>query len=138
MNKKLIPIGFIAAGLVNIGGVLLFSRVFTNTAINKADPVVMSNFGLLMILVWGLAFLGAAKISSGIKWLAGAFAVEKLVYVVVWVRWLKENSLSQLFSTDAFAGAFFSTYGANDFIFMVFFAWVFFKSPAALTTKNAS
>jgi hypothetical protein len=126
VNKTLIRNGFIAAGLMNIGGVLLFSRAFTNLAINNADPAVMSNFGLLMIVVWGLAYLGAAFITSSIKWLAGAFALEKLVYVVVWVRWLSDNNLAQLYSNDFFAGAFFSIYGANDFIFMIFFAWVFF------------
>ena len=51
--------GFIAAGLVNIGGVLVFSRIFNNSAINTAGPVVMSNFGLLMIAVWGLERLRA-------------------------------------------------------------------------------
>ena len=61
MNKNLLKNGFIAAGLMNIGGVLLFSRGFTNSAINNADPVVMSNFGLLMIAVWGLAYLGAPR-----------------------------------------------------------------------------
>ena len=70
---------------MNIGGVLLFSRAFTNDAINQADPVVMSNFGLLMIMVWGLAYLGAAFIKGSIRWLAAEFAVEKLMYVVVWV-----------------------------------------------------
>ncbi len=125
MNKTLIRNGFIAAGLMNIAGVLLFSRAFTNIAINSADPVVMSNFGLLMILVWGLAYLGAAAIAANIKWLAGAFALEKLVYVVVWIRWLSENSLEELYSKDLFAGVYFSIYGANDFVFMLFFACVF-------------
>ncbi len=126
MNRNLIRNGLIAAGFMNIGGVLLFSRAFTNVAINSADPVVMSNFGLLMIAVWGLAYLGAAAISSSIKWLVGAFALEKLVYVVVWFRWLSENSLAQLYSKDFFAGVFYSIYGANDLVFMLFFAWVFF------------
>lgn len=126
MNKILIRNGFIAAGLMNIGGVLLFSRGFTNAAINNADPVVMSNFGLLMIVVWGLAYLGAATINANIKWLAGAFAVEKSVYVVMWLKWLSENSLAQLYTKDLFAGAFFSIYGVNDFVFMLFFAWVLF------------
>ncbi len=117
--------GFLAAGLMNIGGVLVFSRAFTNQAISNADPVVMSNFGLVMIIVWGLAYLGASTINSNIKWLAGAFALEKLVYVVVWIMWHSENSLVQLYSKDMFAGAFFSIYGLNDFIFMLFFAWVF-------------
>ena len=110
MNKAMIRNGFIAAGLMNIGGVLLFSRGFTNVAINNADPVVMSNFGLLMIVVWGLAYLGAATIDSNIKWLASAFVVEKCVYVVVWLKWLSENSLAQLYAEDRFAGAFFSTW----------------------------
>ncbi len=125
MKSNFIRNGLIAAGMMNIAGVLLFSRAFTNTAINTADPVVMSNFGLLMIVVWGLAYMGAAFIATPIKWLAGTFAVEKLVYVAVWIKWLSKNSLAQLYSKDAFAGAFFSIYGMNDFIFMLFFAWVF-------------
>jgi hypothetical protein len=126
MNRTLIRNGLVAAGLMNIGGVLLFSRAFTNVSINNADPVVMSNFGLLMIVVWGLAYVGAAAVTTSIKWLAAAFAVEKLVYGVVWIRWLSENSLAQLYATDRFAGVFFSIYGANDLLFMFFFAWVFF------------
>lgn len=137
MNRCFVRNGLIAAGLMNIGGVLLFSRAFTNVAINRADPVVMSNFGLVMIVVWGLAYLGAAAITSDIPWLAAAFALEKLVYVAVWLSWLLNNSLAQLYSEDLFAGAFFSIYGANDFIFMVFFAWVSFvqfRSRQARTT----
>ena len=122
MKKLLIRNGLLAAGLMNIGGVLLFSRGFTNSAINTADPVVMSNFGLLMIVVWGFAYLGAAAVTSSIRWLAAAFALEKLVYVVVWIQWLSANSLPQLYSDDVFAGVFFTIYGANDFIFMCFFA----------------
>lgn len=125
MNRNFVKTGLIAAGLMNIGGVLLFSRAFTNSAINHADPVVMSNFGLLMIVVWGLAYLGAATIRSDIKWLMAAFAFEKLVYVVVWVGWLSGNSLKQLSADDVFAGIFYSIYGLNDFVFMVFFAAVF-------------
>ncbi|MEZ5462627.1 hypothetical protein [Dokdonella sp.] len=125
MSGKLVRNGLVAAGVMNIAGVLLFSRAFTNNAINEADPVVMSDFGLLMIVVWGLAYISAAFINANIKWLAGAFAVEKLVYVVVWVLWLSENSLSALYSRDLFAGAFFSIYGVNDLLFMLFFGWVF-------------
>ena len=111
---------------MNVGGVLLLSRAFTNVAIGEADPVVMSNFGLLMIAVWGLAYLGAASISSSVKWLVGAFALEKLVYVLVWLMWLSNNSLAELYSRDVFAGVFYSIYGLNDFVFMLFFMFVFF------------
>ncbi len=125
VNKRMVKTGFVVAGLMNIGGVLLFSRAFTNQAINNADPVVMSNFGLLMIVVWGLAYLGASTISTNVKWLAAAFALEKLVYFVAWIMWHSQNSLAQLYSKDMFAGAFFSIYGLNDFVFMLFFTWVF-------------
>lgn len=125
MRKEVLRYGLIVSGFMNIVGVLVFSRAFTNVAINNADPMVMSNFGLLMIVVWGLVFLGAAFIDSGLKWLMAAFAVEKLVYVVVWGQWMLKNSLTALYSTDLFAGIFYSIYGINDLVFMLFFAWAF-------------
>jgi hypothetical protein len=124
-KNKLIKFGFIMAAGMNIGGVLLFSRFFTNPIINELDPVVMSNFGLLMIVIWGLAYLASAFITSNIKWLAGAFVIEKLVYVVTWLLWLANNNLSNVYDKDLFAGIFYSIYGINDFVFMMFFAWVF-------------
>ncbi len=125
MTKALARNGLIAAGLTNIGGVLMFSRLFTNVAINNADPVVMSTFGLIMIVVWGLAYLGAAASSTSIRWLAAAFAVEKLVYVVYWARWISKNSVADLYAIDKFAGVFYSVYGVNDLISLLFFCWLF-------------
>ena len=134
MNRQLAKNGLVAAALMNIGGVLVFSRLFTNDAINNADPVVMSNFGLLMIVAWGLAYLGAAAINTPIRWLAAAFALEKLVYGVVWVLWLSKNSLESLYATDVFAGIFFSIYGLNDLAFMLFFGWIFWSQRAGNAT----
>ena len=124
MNQTIIKNGFILAALMNFS-VLLFSRGFTNEAINDADPVVMSNFGLLMIIMWGIAYLAAANLNTNIKWLAAAFALEKLIYGVVWVNWLSANSLGSVYEKDLFAGLFYSVYGLNDFAFMLFFVWVF-------------
>ncbi|NOH98744.1 hypothetical protein F0226_18475 [Vibrio sp. 99-70-13A1] len=125
MKYDAVKLGFIAAAMMNIGGVLTFSRGFNNPVINEFDPIVMSNFGLLMIVVWGFAYLGAASITSGVKWLAGAFTIEKLVYVLAWLQWFKDNSLNTVYEQDLFAGIFYSIYGLNDFVFMLFFAWVF-------------
>ena len=124
MKIDLIRNGFIAAAAMNIGGVMLFSRAFTNEAIHQADPVGMSNFGLLMIVVWGLAYLGAAFIKGNLRWLAAAFAIEKLVYVVAWGLWISGNDLGALYEQDLFAGVFYSIYGLNDLAFMLFFGWV--------------
>ncbi|SUB90589.1 hypothetical protein [Photobacterium damselae] len=125
MNVKTIKFGFIASALMNFSGVLILSRGFTNEAINIIDPVVMSNFGLLMIVIWGLAFLGASMITSNVKWLAAAFAVEKLVYVISWLTWFSPDKLTHAYELDLFAGIFYSIYGLNDFVFMLFFALLF-------------
>ena len=72
MRKHHIRTGFIAAGVMNIGGVLLFS----------------------------------------------------------WSMWHANNNVMALYSKDLFAGTFFSIYGLNDLVFMMFFAWVFFSAPS--------
>ncbi len=134
MNQKLIKYGFILAALMNFS-VLIFSRGFTNVALNNADPVVMSNFGLLMVIMWGLAYIAATTANSNIKWLAAVFALEKLIYGVVWVKWHLANDIELLFSTDVFAGIFYSIYGLSDLLFMVFFTYVFFSCARMNNTK---
>lgn len=129
MNHKLIKNGFILAAFSNFS-VILLSRGFTNVVINEADPIVMSNFGLLMIVMWGLAYLAASTTHANLKWLAGAFALEKLVYGIVWIKWHSENSLAAVYSNDIFAGIFYSIYGVNDLLFMAFFTCVFFHKQS--------
>lgn len=125
MYIKLKRNGLIAAGLFNIIGALVHSRFFTNEALNEADPMVMSNFGLLMIIIWGLVYIGASTIPSSIKWLVGSFAIEKLAYVYNWLTWLSNNNLEAVYNSDFLAGLFYSIYGVNDFLFMLFFIWIF-------------
>ena len=128
--NTLMRTGFLAAATMNIGGVLTFSKFFTNDAINLFDPVVMSNFGLFMIVIWGLAYAGGAFIEDNTRWLAGAFAIEKAVYVFIWSNWMLNNSLFAVYEVDLFAGIFYSIYGLNDLAFMLFFAWAFWaQSP---------
>lgn len=129
VRRDWVTLGYIAAAAMNIGGVLIFSRAFTNPVINAADPVVMSNFGLLMIVVWGLLYLAAGLSDGRLKWISGALAIEKLVYVVVWVRWqlAASPSLAEVFADDRSAGVFYTIYGINDIVFMLFFAVVFLR-----------
>lgn len=117
--------GFIAAGLANIIGVLGSSRFLTNEAIPQLDPVVMSTFGLVMILVWGLAYIAVAKSYAAVPMLAAVFCIEKAIYSAVWIQWQLNNSLSDAFALDFQAGIFYSIYGINDIVFMLFFGWVF-------------
>ena len=117
--------GFIAAGVLNIGGVLTFSRFFTNPVIPEVDPLVMSNFGLLMIVIWGLAYLSVAKSYNKVKWLVGVFAVEKFIYGFVWTNWMLNHDLSAVYERDVMAGIFYTIYGLNDWLFFIFFTLVF-------------
>jgi len=118
--------GFVLAGLANMQ-VLIFSRGFTTTIIPQFDPVVMSNFGLLMIIVWGLAYIAVAKSYHQVKWLVGVFAIEKLIYGVIWINWILNNSLSTVYEKDLLAGLFYSIYGVNDWLFFTFFLFIFIR-----------
>lgn len=118
--------GFIIGGLMNLT-VLIHSRFFTNETIPQFDPVVMSNFGLLMIVIWGLAYISVAKKYNQVKWLIGVFVVEKLIYGYTWINWLLNNSLPNVYEKDVMAGVFYTLYGVNDWLFFLFFLYVFVR-----------
>jgi hypothetical protein len=126
LKDKTISKGFIIAGLMN-SSALLFSRLFTNTTIPEFDPDVMSNFGLLMIFIWGLAYISVAKVFKNVKWLIAIFAVEKFIYGYIWINWLLKNNLSAVFEKDLMAGVFYAIYGVNDWLFFIFFSFVFIR-----------
>ena len=127
ISKGLIAKGFILSGIMNIGGTLIFSRFFTNENIIEADPVVMSNFGLLMIVLWGLVFLSIFQKYEQLNWLVGVFAIEKFIYGLNWINWISNNDLSAVFNKDQMAGIFYAVYGINDWLFFLFFLFVFIK-----------
>ncbi len=119
--------GFIIAGCTNVFAILILSRLFTNQTINKYDTAVMSNFGLLMIIVWGLAYLSVSKNYYKVKWLIAVFAIEKLIYGIIWIQWRLSNNVTVIFEEDKMAGIFYAIYGINDLLFFVFFSYVFVK-----------
>jgi hypothetical protein len=127
MNSITISKIFLLAGLSNLLGVLIFSKVFTNEHLINAQPEVMGYFGLISIVLWGLAYMAVWKSYAKIPWLLGVFVVEKFIYVVVWIFWLANNSLGALYEQDTFAGIFYTIYGANDLLFGLFFAWVLLR-----------
>ncbi len=127
MTNETISKGFILGGVTNIVGVLVNSRFFTNNAITEVDPNVMSNFGLLMITIWGLAYISVAKNFDKVKWLVAVFAIEKVIYAYVWTKWILNNNLSNVYEKDTLAGIFYAIYGINDWIFFFFFSLVFIR-----------
>ena len=126
--------GFIIAGLMN-ATVLIFSRLFTNSTIPEFEPKVMSNFGLLMIFIWGLAYMSVAKNYHKVKWLVGIFAIEKLIYGYVWTNWILHNNVADVYEKDIMAGIFYSIYGINDWVFFIFFSLVFMQLAKSNNNK---
>lgn len=126
IKREIITKGFILAGLFNMT-VLVFSRLFTNPVIPESDPNVMSNFGLLVIVVWGLAYISVAKNYPSVKWLVAVFAVEKLIYGLIWIKWMLNNSVMDVYAKDKMAGIFYAVYGINDWLFFIFFLLVFIR-----------
>ncbi len=109
-----------------MAGILLFSLCFTNTALIARSPVVFSRFGLLGIVLWGLAYLAVAGTYPQVPLLVAVFALEKLVYVVTWVDWMARfgSEWPRLWSESPLSAVFFAIYGPTDLLFGVFFAWV--------------
>lgn len=126
IKNETITKGFVIAGLLNMS-VLVFSRFFTNAVIPESDPAVMSNFGLLMIMVWGLAYISVAKDYHNVKWLVAVFAVEKFIYGFIWIKWMLNNNVSDVFAKDKMAGIYYAVYGLNDWMFFLFFLFVFIR-----------
>jgi hypothetical protein len=130
MSKKFIQYGFIAAGLTNVVGGLIFSKFFSNDLLSSLQPDVLSNFSIIGIILWGLAYIAVAKNFAAVKWLVTVFTIEKLAYAIVWAKWITTNDVSQVFEQDTLTGVFYSIYGPSDFAFGVFFAvvaWRLFK-----------
>lgn len=137
MTEKMIHKGFVIAGLSNILGVIICSKAFTNDVMLTTQPDVMSTFGLISIVLWGFAYISVSKSYVQVRWLVGVFAVEKLAYVIAWLSFITSRSLSSVYELDFFAGVFYTIYGANDFIFMLFFGFVFLKRSQPLSKANA-
>ena len=127
MTNQTIHRCFIIAGLSNILGVIICSKAFTNDVMLATQPDVMGYFGLISIILWGFAYISVSKSYNQARWLVGVFAVEKLAYVIAWLAFVTSHSLSAVYELDLLAGVFYSIYGANDFIFMLFFSFVFLK-----------
>ena len=129
MTEKL----FLLAGLSNILGVHICSKLFTNQTMMQVQPSVMGAFGLVMIIIWGLAYIAVYRTYDSVRWLIGVFVVEKFAYVVAWGTFVYTHSLAEIYKTDAFAGVFYSVYGINDFLYMLFFIYVFLTASKRIS-----
>lgn len=135
-------LGFLAAAFNFC--MLAFNVGFTRAdAIATLDPEMFSLFGQLMILVWAVVFAAAG--SSNAAWPVWlAFALEKMVYVVGWVRWHKSHDAVALIRSavasddhlDLLAPVFHTLYGGGDLVFAVLFLLHAGSTTAPLSKKK--
>jgi len=127
LKKKWIQYGFIIAGAVNVFGIPVFSKLFTNDYLNQVDSKTFSDVSLFTIILWGIAYISIARHYEKVPAISAVFAIEKFFYTGVWIHWLWNNfdDLSVIYNRDWITGFFYSVYGLNDFLFGVFFLYVF-------------
>jgi hypothetical protein len=115
--------GILVAGLANILGVLLFSKGFQNPHLGPLFPALFGNWGLLCIMLWGLAYLSVAKSYRSVPALLLVFTLEKALYVVSWLFWLLTHGsqLPAIWALDSMTAIFYCLYGLLDFVFALVF-----------------
>lgn len=118
--------GFWLAAAYNVIGILVFSKLFTNPVLAEVDPTVFAKTGQVAIVLWGIAYWSAAKSYRHLPLLVLVFACEKLLYSITWLAWLlaKGHTLPAIAADSPLSALFFAVYGAGDFAFFLFFAWV--------------
>ncbi len=116
---------FVLSGAVNVIGIPVFSKFFTNGYLLSQDPDTFSPVSLFVIILWGLAYIAAADQYDRLPVLSAVFAVEKFFYAAIWGQWIlrHQDQLPLLYQQDPITGFFYSVYGLNDFLFGVVFAY---------------
>ena len=135
-NSK-ITLGFYLAGAANILGILTFSLAWTNNELSRLSPRVFSAFGILAVILWGLAYLSVARTYHHVPKLVAVFALEKLVYVITWAWWIFHHGadLPALYQTAPFTALFYTLYGPQDLAFGLFFAAVALRANPKIHDK---
>ncbi len=126
MNEQVVRAGFLLAGIVNIVGILIVTHGMTSATIGNADPAVSSDFGIISIILWGLAYIATIPHAASSILLPAVFALEKLAYTINWAIWMGNHAASvEVIRNEDFLGGFFlGGYGINDGLFCVFFGFV--------------
>src|SRR5271155_23485 len=132
-GEPIITQGFLLAGAWNVGGMLLFSRFFTNRLLTSIDPGVFSWLGEVAIVLWGFAYWSVAHSYQYVPWLLVVFFVEKMIYGGRWLAWLIAHgkTLPKIASESFLTAVFYAIYGAGDLIFGFLFGWVALRALTA-------
>lgn len=118
-------------GLVNLSLLGFLTPLLNGDLLAATDPLFFSWSGVLIIALWGLAYIAVAPIWYKVPWLLLVFAAEKLLFDLRWVHWIinhGEQSLPTLYQQDLMVALFYSSYGVWDGACALVFMWCFLRA----------
>ena len=129
MTKKMIQKIFWAAGIINIIGMLSVSLFFTSPYPGKYYPLVFSSFGMIVIMLWGLANIAVSSVYMHVRMLLFVFALERMAYTITWIIFIATSGslIPVIFQESIITGLILGSYGLCDAAFSLFFTWVGLK-----------
>lgn len=129
----------IIIGLANLVPLLWLTPLKDGSELFRADPLFFSAPGLILIGLWGLAYIASAAHWSSLGSLMGVFALEKSFYAVHWCLWVGDNGdrLEFLLYEDPLTAFFLGGYGVWDGLCAAFFLYLCIRVRAQ-TLKASS
>ena len=107
-----------SAGLANIIGISIFSKLLTNKNLEKLDPLFSLN-GNILIILWGLVYIYTKKTYKNPLMIV--FFLEKMVYVYNFFK--KNYNFKNINLLTIF---FLSIYGYIDLFFGILFILMYY------------
>ncbi len=98
--------------------ILAPSLFLTNKHFYEVDPLMFNFKSTILILLWGLLTISVAWDYASVPYLFLVLAVEKLVYVIHWIQWIKKRpEWIDKVNNDINLAPFFHLYGVGDLFF---------------------
>ena len=115
----------LAAGLTNVIGILVFSKLFNNKNLYDFDSL-FDNRGNILILLWGLTYIFTKNPHKNPLMLV--FFLEKMVYVYNYYKSINKDidKIKLFWEKDKITYLFLMLYGIIDLIFGLLFLYLFF------------
>lgn len=103
-------------GVVNLTLLGFLSPLLDGDLLAAQDPLFFSWPGVILIALWGMAYIAVAPHWRVMGVMLIVFALEKAVFAARWVDWMSVNAgnLGDLFRLDPAVALFYSGYGLWD------------------------
>lgn len=111
-------------GLINLLPLIYLTPLKDHEQLHRADALWFGAPGLVLIALWGLAYMAAARHWALLPGMMAVFALEKALYSTHWMLWLGDSGdrMEFLLARDPLTAFFLGGYGAWDGLCAIYFA----------------